>query len=142
MAADIDALIADVRKTKPTIADVMQDAANYQTRAELEDTITALRSRIEELERELADMEEARDKAEEEGNKLNCMRAIAERERDEAIDALEPFAKVGAIVLGEAPPEATQLAIFTDCEARQHVVSLETFRRAASAIRALGKERT
>lgn len=51
---------------------------------------------------------------------------VAEAER-----VIAPFAKLGGIVLGEAPAEAAFLSVFKSCEGDWHTIEFDDFRAAA-----------
>jgi len=61
------------------------------------------------------------------------------RKRVEELEgALEPFAVLGDVVLGEAPANATRFDAFQDCRGVTHKLELDDFRRARAALRAKG----
>lgn len=90
--------------TEPTqeLMEIIQDASQHMTRADLIGEVTRLRSRVDELER-----------------------------------ALKPFADLGDYILAEAPIDATRFEVWTRGDGDIKQVSLEYFRRARAAIRAL-----
>lgn len=72
-----------------------------------------------------------------------CMEAMREaataletlqRERDEAREALKPFAELGEVVLAEAPSDAVAAWSFKSSDGRFHLISLYAFRAAIAAL--------
>lgn len=49
-------------------------------------------------------------------------------------EALTPFASIAERILSEAPPEGTEVTLFTDCQGCRHAVSLDGLRAARAAL--------
>lgn len=53
---------------------------------------------------------------------------------NELMQALEPFAKLADVILSEAPAEADDIVLFTDCQRQPHAISMDQLRAASVAL--------
>jgi hypothetical protein len=99
----------------PTQADLILSALAEAEISQFPDFVDAVRNLVDENERLRADL-------------ANAIAAIA------------PFASIGRVILAEAPNEANDITLFTDCEGCKHCVTLGAFRKAIAAISTEGNE--